>query len=89
MPFQTPIPLLSCAENNPATDPFATLLTVAFTVIFLAWLGYDLRESRRNDWRTHTSVFYCLKCRHLYSILRRPKTAPCPKCGFTNPNLRF
>ncbi len=52
------------------------------------WLYYDRRDRRFFDQSRRRTTFHCLKCSHVYTS---PETdlCPCPRCGHSNPPLRF
>ena len=66
------------------------LLAVAGSIALLGalWLYCDRRDRLYFDQTRRKTTFSCLKCSHVYTGVGSDP-APCPRCGHTNPRLRF
>ena len=57
--------------------------------LFGLWLYYDRRDRRFYDATRHRTTFHCLKCGEVYTSAGAGEVASCPRCGHSNPRLRF
>jgi len=73
-------------------NDLSTLLLLAVTggmlLLGALWLFYDRRDRRFFDQTRRKTTFCCLKCSHVYTDAQAD-TCPCPRCGHSNPRLRF
>ena len=54
----------------------------------MAWY-YDQRDKHWREPLRGSVLFYCVKCEHVYQRKKGISLAPCARCGFKNPRLKF
>ena len=55
-----------------------------------AWFALlDRRDRALYDAERSKLSFHCIRCDHLYTEKAGTETSPCPKCGHSNPRLKF
>ena len=64
-------------------------LAIGFSGIGGLWYFYDRRDKQLYQAQRSRVIFHCIKCGNLYARRKGTEVAPCNKCDFKNPRLKF